>query len=94
MSATENSERTTISQKEYKEYLETGKLPWETDSKKNKYHADKCMVDGILFDSKKEANFYKELLILEKTGIISNIRRQVSYELIPTFMYRKAIILS
>ena len=48
-----------------------------------KYNNKKIIVDGIKFDSKKEAKRYKELKMLEKAGIISNLQRQVKYTLIP-----------
>ena len=51
--------------------------------KENKYHAEKCVVDGIVFDSRKEANRYSELLLLSRTGQITGLKRQVAYELIP-----------
>lgn len=49
----------------------------------NKYRTQKIVVDGIKFDSKKEAKRYKELRVLEKAGIISNLQRQVKFTLIP-----------
>ena len=49
----------------------------------NKYHARKCEFDGELFDSLKEKRRWQELLLLEKAGKISNLRRQVKYTLIP-----------
>lgn len=49
----------------------------------NKYHNKKCVYLGETFDSRKEARRYAELLLLEKAGHISDLRRQVSYELIP-----------
>ena len=49
----------------------------------NKYGAKKITVDGITFDSKKEANRYCELRLLEKAGYIENLQRQVRYTLIP-----------
>ena len=49
----------------------------------NKYHSKKVNIDGITFDSKKEANRYCELKILEKAGEIDCLKRQVKYELIP-----------
>ena len=49
----------------------------------NKYHSKKVTIDGITFDSKKEANRYCELKILEKDGEISHLERQVKFELIP-----------
>ena len=48
-----------------------------------KYHNKKIVVDGIKFDSKKEAARYKELKTLERAGIIKNLQRQVKYVLIP-----------
>ncbi len=50
----------------------------------NKYGAEKCQVNGEVFDSKKEARRWQELRLLEKAGEISNLRRQVKYILIPS----------
>jgi hypothetical protein len=44
---------------------------------RNKYNAKKTIVDGITFDSKKEAARYIELKLLEKRGHIKNLERQV-----------------
>jgi hypothetical protein len=38
-------------------------------------------VDGIRFDSKKEAGRYRQLLLLEGHGDVRGIRLQVPYEL-------------
>lgn len=51
---------------------------------RNKYHAQKCVVGGEAFDSRKEARRYSELLILKKAGEITNLQRQVKYILIPS----------
>ena len=50
----------------------------------NKYGSKKVEVDGIVFDSKKEAKRYQELLLLEKAGEIEDLRRQVKYVLVPS----------
>ena len=50
--------------------------------KANKYSAIKTEVDGIIFDSKKEAARYTELRLLERAGGISDLRLQVKYEFI------------
>lgn len=50
---------------------------------KNKYHSKKIVKDGITFDSKKEYKRYCELALLERTGQITNLQRQVKYVLIP-----------
>lgn len=51
--------------------------------KHNKYGSKKIEIDGIVFDSKKEAKRYQELMLLEKAGEIQNLQRQVRYVLIP-----------
>ena len=51
--------------------------------KKSKYKSVKTEVDGIIFDSKKEAKRYKELRLLEKEGLVSNLKLQVPYLLCP-----------
>ena len=51
----------------------------------NKYKNKKVVVDGIEFDSKKEANRYKELKLLEKAGEIKDLELQKVFELIPSF---------
>ena len=48
-----------------------------------KYNATKCVVDGITFDSKHEANRYCELKLLEKGKVISNLELQKKFVLIP-----------
>jgi hypothetical protein len=50
---------------------------------RSKYGARKTVFDGITFDSKKEANRYRELKLLEKAGEICCLRLQVPFELIP-----------
>lgn len=50
---------------------------------RNKYHARKTTVDGITFDSKKEAKRYTELKLMVRAGGITGLQRQVKYELIP-----------
>jgi len=49
---------------------------------RNKYGAKKTQVGEITFDSKKEAQRYMELQLLERAGEITNLRRQVKIDLI------------
>lgn len=49
----------------------------------SKYNAKKITVEGIKFDSKKEYQRYCALRLLEKSGKIHALQRQVKYELIP-----------
>lgn len=48
-----------------------------------KYNATKVEIDGHTFDSKKESNRYLELKLLERGKVISNLRTQVEFELLP-----------
>lgn len=48
-----------------------------------KYHSKKTVIDGITFDSRKEAERYSELKLLEGCEAISNLELQKVYELIP-----------
>ena len=49
----------------------------------SKYGAVKMIIDGITFDSRKEARRYTELKLLERTGKITDLQRQVKFRLIP-----------
>jgi hypothetical protein len=50
--------------------------------KPSKYRNIKTEIDGIIFDSRAEARFWRDLCMLEKAGMISNIRRQVLYPIV------------
>ncbi len=52
--------------------------------RRSKYGNRKTVVDGITFDSKKEANRFRELQLLERAGKITTLQQQVKYVLIPT----------
>ncbi len=49
----------------------------------SKYHNKITYVDGIKFDSQKEASYYCYLRQMEKDGKIRDLRLQVEYELLP-----------
>lgn len=51
---------------------------------KSKYYNVKTRaLDGTVFDSHKEARRWDELILLQRAGKITDLRRQVAYELIP-----------
>lgn len=52
--------------------------------KKSKYGAKKITRDGETFDSLREYRRFCELSLLEKSGDIAGLRRQVVFPLIPT----------
>lgn len=48
----------------------------------NKFHAEKTWLGGEQFDSKKEAQRYLELCLLQRAGKIADLKRQVRYTLV------------
>jgi len=50
----------------------------------SKYRSRKIVRDGLKFDSVKEYRRWVELSRLEKAGKVSNLQRQVKFELIPS----------
>lgn len=51
---------------------------------KSKYKNRRLVWDGMEFASQKECMRYRELSLLQKAGEISDLRRQVRYELVPS----------
>ena len=51
--------------------------------KQSKYRSERITIDGETFDSRREARHWAELRMLERSGEISVLRRQVGFELIP-----------
>ena len=51
----------------------------------SKFNAKKTVVDGIQFDSAREAKRYTRLRALEDEGKIQHLRLQVPFELVPSF---------
>lgn len=53
----------------------------------SKYNARKVTVNGILFDSKQEAEYYELLLKKQELGIVKEIEVQPVLNLSPSFEY-------
>lgn len=54
----------------------------------SKYHAKKTLAaDGTLHDSKKEAQKWEEFCLMQESGEISDLRRQVKFVIIPKMLY-------
>ena len=64
---------------EYQRYLATGKMP--TSQTKSKYRNRKTELDGVTYDSKKEAKRAAELNLMLKNGEIITLARQVRFRL-------------
>lgn len=58
---------------------------WYETPKRSKYGAEKMTIDGITFDSRKEAGRYAELKILEKVGRIEHLELQPEFEIAPSY---------
>lgn len=54
----------------------------------NKYGNIKTIIDGIKFDSKAEAERYCELKLLEKAGVIKNLKIQPRFILQHSFKHK------
>ncbi len=52
-------------------------------NKKQKLKNKRTVIDGITFDSKKEAKRYLELKVFLENGLIEDLETQVTFELIP-----------
>ena len=50
---------------------------------RNKYNARKTVIDGHTFDSRREADRYCQLRLLERAGEIHGLELQKEFELIP-----------
>ena len=57
--------------------------PW-TGRNGAKFGNQKTFLDGIEFDSRKEATRWAELSLLQKAGEISELKRQQEFTLIPS----------
>lgn len=62
-------------------------MKWLNESK---YHNQKVVVNGITFDSKKEAARWQELRLLEQAGEIVGLNRQLKIEVCPKTKLHKA----
>jgi hypothetical protein len=62
----------------------------KSESRPSKFGNKKVELDGEKFDSKAEANRYLQLVTMQRTGLISGLRRQVPFELAPSVKFNGA----
>lgn len=55
----------------------------QADQPRPKYRNKRCEIQGEKFDSKAEASRFIALKRMEEAGIIKDLRRQVSFEVVP-----------
>lgn len=71
--------------KTHKKLIAKKKIGTDTNRPKNKYNAVKTEINGIAFDSKKEADYYSNLLLLKKAGIVESFVMQKDFTLQDAF---------
>ena len=64
-------------------------MAWKKTS--SKFYNQKTKVKGRVFDSRKEARRYQELLILQQAGEIRGLECQVPFPLIPAQKYKDPV---
>lgn len=69
------------SEQDYEDYLHKNGVQPEPE-KKPKYRNNRVKVDGILFDSQKEADFYSDLKLQLRMGTIRGFCRQPEFILL------------
>jgi hypothetical protein len=57
-------------------------VPWNPNRPRPKYGNKKTEVDGVTFDSKKEANRYSQLKLLLLAGVIAELECQPGFDLV------------
>ena len=67
------------SEAEYARYIQNTKQYTNNQKPKNKYYSQKTWIDGICFDSKKEADYYCHLKLLTREGEIKGFCRQARF---------------
>lgn len=58
----------------------------------NKFNAEKVTFRGMTFDSRKEFKRFLYLQFQEKKGVISQLRRQVKFQIIPPLYTTRTIV--
>lgn len=51
--------------------------------RRNKYGNERVEYNGMMFDSRKERDRYIDLQLMAKAGMISDLQRQVHFQLLP-----------
>ena len=81
-----------MTDREYMDYLErTGQQTARQKPKRSKYNNRKTWVDGICFDSAKEAAYYQDLKLLHQAGEIRGFCRQPEFILVDGDAEHRAI---
>lgn len=63
------------------------RLPWESKPR-SKYNSKKVRVDEMTFDSQAEAEYYANLKLKVRAGVVKFFLRQVPFDLVGGVKYR------
>ena len=63
----------------------------KSNGRRSKYGAHPVSIDGLRFDSAREATRWVQLVMLERAGVIQGLRRQVPFVLIDKSAHGRAI---
>jgi len=81
-----------MTEEEYMQYCQKHGNKNIESVKKPKYNNKRVRVDGILFDSQKEADYYSELKLQLRAGVIKGFCRQPEFILVDGFADKKPVI--
>ena len=65
----------------WENFVPNGSQPEQAGKKGSKYRNKPYVLDGIRFDSQREAQRWYELQQMQKAGLISELARQVNFDL-------------
>ncbi len=71
--------------------VEEYKTLTQNRGRRSKYGAQPVTIDGLRFDSKREAARWGQLVLMERAGVIQGLRRQVPFVLIDKSTHGRAI---
>ena len=80
-----------MTEDEYEDLMERRGRAKKPAPKPSKYNNKRIHVDGVLFDSKKEADYYGDLKLQLKAGAIKGFCRQPEFILTAGFGNRKPV---
>jgi len=80
-----------MTEDEYEDLMERRGRVKKPAPKPSKYNNKRIRVDGVLFDSKKEADYYGDLKLQLKAGVIKGFCRQPEFILTAGFGKRKPV---
>mgnify|MGYP000920856240 FL=1 len=80
-----------MTEDEYEDLMERRGRAKKPAPKPSKYNSKRIHVDGVLFDSKKEADYYGDLKLQLKAGAIKGFCRQPEFILTAGFGNRKPV---